>query len=88
MSTVRQFTAPTRWAGALINGNAATLSDEDCAAVGACIESLIQKHGNDICFDREDLGGRSRGYEHYGKGPCQYSIYCINHTLPAQEATP
>ena len=88
MSTVRQFTAPTRWAGALISSSSANLSDEDHAAVIDCIEALIQKHGNDFPFAREDLAGQPRRREHYGKGPGEYSIYSIHHTLPtARKAT-
>jgi len=88
MPDIRPFTAPTRWAGALTGSDTAQLSDEDYVAVGSCIESLIERHGNAICFDREDLGGRKHGYERYGGGPGPYSVYRIHHTLPARKATP
>ena len=88
MPDIRTFTAPTRWAGALIDGNSASLTDETYAAVQDCIESLIQKHGNDFPFAREDLDGQPRRREHYGKGTGEYSIYHIHHTLPAKKATP
>ena len=84
MPDIRTFTAPTRWAGALINCNAATLSYEDCAAVRDCVEALIERHGNDVCFDREDIGASCRGSEDYGTGWGPWSRYSIHHTLPAR----
>lgn len=46
-----QYTLPTYWASALINGDESGLEQEDQDALGAFIQHMLQEHGQCHCVD-------------------------------------
>jgi hypothetical protein len=76
MKTV-QYTLPTFWACALVNGDETGLDDADQASLDAFVADMVKEHGSCHCLDvAEDEGFmRYHDAEPYGVLACDAATF-------------
>ena len=62
-----EFTAPTSWANALIDGDTSGMTECDRARLDACIQDLVAKYGNACALYAEGLGLCDGRWQDYGE---------------------
>lgn len=64
--TIVQFTAPTSWTSALIDGDTSGMTERDRASLDSCIQDLVAKYGNACALYEVDLGFCDGIWQTYG----------------------